>query len=122
MHAKTESLTLIRVTKSRERGGTTLTIDGQISGDYIQVVENSCSQALSQGRPITVFLQDVLTIDESGRALLTRLAASGARLLATGVYTSYIVRGLVAACRRAPGSSHAEQREGRLRVNNRLNT
>jgi hypothetical protein len=101
-------LTLIRVTKSRERGRTTFTIDGQLSGAYIHVVEISCNQALSQsqGRAITVFLRDVLTIDESGRALLARLASKGVRLLGVGVYTSYIVRELVAGCRRAPGSSH----------------
>jgi hypothetical protein len=113
---------MIRVTKSNERGRITFTIDGDLSGDYIQVVEISCNQALSQGRPITVFLHDVLAIDEPGRALLMRLASKGVRLLATGVYTSYIVQDLLAACRRAPGSSHAKQREGRLRVKNRLIT
>lgn len=107
---------MIRVTQSRERGRTTFTIDGQLSGDYIQVVELSCNQALSQRRPITVFLHDVLTIDESGRALLTRLASRGVRLLAAGVYTSYFVQDLVAECRRA---RHARQPEVRLHANNR---
>jgi hypothetical protein len=50
---------MIRVTKSNERRRITFTIDGDLSGDYIHVVEISCNQALSQGRPITVFLHDV---------------------------------------------------------------
>jgi ABC-type transporter Mla MlaB component len=102
---------MIRVTKSLERGRIVITIDGQLSGDYIQAVEISCNQALSEGKPVDVFLHDVLTIDQSGVALLTRLAAKGVRLLATGVYTSYIVRDILAACG-----------QGLLRENNTLVT
>jgi ABC-type transporter Mla MlaB component len=92
---------MIRVTKSLERGRIVITIDGQLSGDYIQAVEISCNQAVSEGRPVDVFLHDVQTIDQSGLALLTRLAAKGMRLLATGVYTSYVVRDVLAACDKA---------------------
>jgi hypothetical protein len=88
---------MIRVTKSEERERTIITIDGQLSGDYNEVVEIFCNRAVSDGKPIDVFLHDVLTIDESGRALLTRLAAKGIRLLATGMYTSHVVRDLVTA-------------------------
>jgi hypothetical protein len=88
---------MIRVTKSHERGRTTFTIDGQLSGDDVQVVEISCSQALSEGSPVDVFLHDVVTIDRSGVALLNRLAEKGMRLLAAGVYTSDIVRDILAA-------------------------
>jgi hypothetical protein len=105
---------MIRVTKSEERERTIVTIDGQLSGDYIEVVEVCCLQAESEGKPIDVFLNDVSTIDESGRALLTRLAAKGIRLVATGMYTSYVVRDLVAAIgcsrrgreRTSPNSEH----------------
>jgi hypothetical protein len=86
---------MIRVTKSEERERTIITLEGQLSRDYIEVVEICCNQAVSKGKPIDVFLHDVLIIDESGRALLTRLAAKGMRLLATGIYTSYIVRALM---------------------------
>jgi len=88
---------MIRVTKSLERGRIVITLDGQLSGDYIEAVEISCNQALSEGRPVDVFLHDVPTIDRSGMALLTRLAAKGTRLRATGVYTSYVVRDVLAA-------------------------
>ena len=91
---------MIRVTKSEEGERTIITLEGQLSGEYIDVVEIFCNHAESKGKPIDVFLHDVLTIDESGRALLTRLAAKGIRLLATGIYTSYIVR---ASCRWVPG-------------------
>jgi hypothetical protein len=95
---------MIRVTKSAKGKRTIITIDGQLSGDYIEVVETCCNQSVSEGRPIDVFFHDVSGIGESGRALLVRLAAKGIRLLATGIYTSYVVRDLVTAGSRASGS------------------
>lgn len=93
---------MIRATKSEERERTIITLEGQLSGDYIEAIEICCNQAVSKGKPVDVFLHDVLTIDESGHTLLTRLAAKGIRLLATGIYTSYTVRALVSAG--TPGS------------------
>ena len=90
-----EMIRMIRVTKSEEGERTIITLQGQLSRDYIEVVEICCNQAVSKGKPTDVFLHDVLTIDESGRALLARLAAKGIRLLASGTYTSYIVRALM---------------------------
>ena len=107
---------MIRVTKSEEGERTIITIDGQLSGNYIEVVETCCNQAVLEGKPVDLYLQDVLIVDESGRALLTRLASRGVRLLAAGVYTSYFVQDLVAECRRA---RHARQPEVRLHANNR---
>lgn len=95
---------MFRVTKSEVGKRTIITIDGQLSGDYIEVVEICCNQAISEGRPVDVFLHNVLIIDVSGRALLARLAGQGVRLLAAGLYTSYVVRDLLAA-----GSSSASQ-------------
>ncbi len=85
---------MFRVSKAEERSRTVVTIDGRLSADYVEVVETCCEQAISTGRPVDLFLRDVTTIDPAGRALLRRLAASGVRLLAKGVYTSYIVQAL----------------------------
>lgn len=71
-----------------------LTVDGQLSGDSIDVVETCCAQARSCGKAVQVFLRDVTGVDQSGRMLLTRLAAKGVDLVATGVYTSYLVQEL----------------------------
>ena len=98
---------MIRVTKSEKAKRTIFAIDGQLSGNYIEVVETCCNQAVLEGKPVDFFIQDVLAIDESGRALLSRLVAKGIRLLATGLYTSYVVRTLVAGGSRASGSPSA---------------
>jgi len=83
---------MLRVTKAEEHSHTLITIDGQLSGDSIEVVETCCSQAGSSGKPVHLFLHDVSTVDVAGLTLLRRLVAKGVRLLARGVYTSYIVQ------------------------------
>jgi hypothetical protein len=85
---------MIRVTKTEERSRTIVTIDGQLSGDSITVVETCCSQAEANRKPVCLFLRDVTTVDQAGTLLLRRLAAKGIRLLAHGLYTSYLVQTL----------------------------
>ena len=85
---------MFRISETEKQSRTVVTVDGYLSGDSIKVVETCCNQAKSTGKPVDLFLRDVSTIDQAGRALLRRLAASGVRLLASGVYTSYIVRAL----------------------------
>ena len=88
---------MIRVTTSAEGERTIITIDGKLSRDSIEVIEICCDRAILKGGPVDVFLRDVATIDQSGHALLSHLASRGFRLLANGIYTSYIVRTLMLA-------------------------
>ena len=85
---------MIRITKTEEQSHTIVTIDGELSGDSIAVVEACCNQAKSNGKPIELFLRDITTVDQAGQMLLSRLAAKGVRLVARGVYTSYLVQSL----------------------------
>ena len=82
---------MFRVSKTEERSRTIFTIEGQLSSEYIEVVETCCDQAIAAARSVELFLRDVSTIDAAGRALLGRLAAKGVRLVGSGVYTSYLV-------------------------------
>jgi ABC-type transporter Mla MlaB component len=93
---------VFRVSKAEEKTRTIVTIDGELSGDYIEVVETCCDQAISAGKPVRLFLRDVPAVDQASRALLCRLAAKGVRLLARGVYTSYLVRALDPAGTESP--------------------
>ena len=68
-----------------------MTLDGQLSADCVGLVETFCEEAMADGKRIDLILRDVPVVDEAGRALLRRLAAKGVRLLANGVYTSYLV-------------------------------
>ena len=84
---------MIRVTKTEEPSKTVVTIDGQLSGESIGLVETSCKEAESDGKPVYLFLRDVTAIDDAGGLLLRHLARNGVRVSGRGVYTSYVVEG-----------------------------
>jgi len=85
---------MFRITKDEERTRTRLTIDGQLSAESITAVETCCNQAGSDGRTVQLYLRDVTSVDQAGQSLLSRLAAKGVHLSASGVYTSYLVEAL----------------------------
>ena len=82
---------MIRITTVDEQAGTTITVDGNVSGEGVEPVEACCIQALAQGKPVRLYLRDVSSIDESSRTMLRRLAAEGISLSANGIYSAYIV-------------------------------
>jgi hypothetical protein len=88
---------MFRVSKTEERSRTVIVLDGQLMGDYVEAIEACCCQAISSGKPVHLFLRDISTVDESGCAMLRRLAAKGVSVFASGVYTSYLVQSLVAS-------------------------
>jgi len=92
----TEVIAMIRVTKTEEPSKTLVTIDGQLSGEAVGLVQACCKEAESDGKPVHLFLRDVTAIDDGGRLLLQRLAGSGVRVSGSGVYTSYLVEELTA--------------------------
>jgi hypothetical protein len=122
---------MIRVTKTEEQSGTIVTVDGQLSSDSIAVVETCCNQAKSNGKPVQLFLRDVATVDRAGQMLLSRLASKGIRLVAKGVYTSYLVQSLSSTVAKpqhswevgetvsaeANGKHHSPRRKGALSEN-----
>ena len=81
---------MFRVDKEFGEQRTRLTVSGEISSACIEVLETCCEQAIKDGKAVHLVL-DVTTIDESGRALLRRLAAKGVRMFAKGIYHSYLV-------------------------------
>ena len=82
---------MIRVTKTEEPSRTVVTIDGQLSGESVGLVERCCIEAGSDGKPVHLFLRDVTAIDDGGRLLLRHLAGNGVRVAGRGVYTAYVV-------------------------------
>src|ERR1035438_7216673 len=99
---------MIRIMTATRPKVITITVDGELSGEYVDAVETCATHAIATRRPTHLFLRDVSTIDEGGRALLVRLAAKGVstideggrallvrlaakgvRLRASGVYCSY---------------------------------
>ena len=85
---------MFRVSRTDEPSRTVITIDGQLSGESIKLVEACCDQAIARGKPVQLFLRDVSAIDRAARALLGQVAAKGVHLLANGVYTAHLAQEL----------------------------
>lgn len=77
---------MLRVTKADEPSRTIVTIDGQFTGDRIEVVGTCCDQAISAGKPVFLFLRNVTSVEPAGYNLLRRLAGKGVHLLAGSAY------------------------------------
>lgn len=85
---------MFRVSRVETPAGTTIAVDGQLVRESVALVEECCIREISAGRPVRLLLRDLTSIDQAGRALLGRLADKGVRLLAHGVYTTYLVEAL----------------------------
>src|SRR5271165_2670694 len=77
-----EVINVVRIMTATEPKLITITVDGELSREYVDAVETCAAEAIAQRRPTQLFLRDVYAFDESG--LLARLAAKGVRLRAEG--------------------------------------
>ena len=82
---------MIRIQTANNPGSITIAIDGQLVGEYVNEVETSIRKGLDQHKHVHLFLRNISHIDETGRWLLSRLAAQGVALSAAGLYSSYVV-------------------------------
>jgi hypothetical protein len=82
---------MIRIQADNKPGGITIAIDGQLIGEYVAEVEASIRKSREQYKDVHLYLRNVSNIDEKGHALLSRLAAQGVELSATGLYSSHVV-------------------------------
>jgi hypothetical protein len=82
---------MIRIQAANDPGGITIAIDGQLIGVYVAEVEDSIRKSMERYNDVHLFLRNVSHIDEMGQALLSRLAAQGVKLSATGLYSSHVV-------------------------------
>jgi hypothetical protein len=82
---------MIRIQAAPNPAGITIAIDGQLIGEYVAEVEASIRRSTTQYKDVHLFLRNVSYIDETGRALLSRLAGLGVELSATGLYSSHVV-------------------------------
>lgn len=57
--------------------GVTLRLEGRVVGAWIAVLETSCEQVLSEGKPLQLRLAEVEFMDGPGVALLTSLLSRG---------------------------------------------
>ena len=93
---------MLRITIYNEAAVTRFILEGKLMSDWVLELERCWLEAVA-ARPIChatamrFELADVTFIDEAGRALLARMVATGAELLAFDVLTKSIVDEIVGA-------------------------
>jgi ABC-type transporter Mla MlaB component len=89
---------MLRITTHTEVGLIRFILEGRLIGEWVHELER-CWQAMTATQPassIQIELKDVGFIDEHGQALLARMAAAGAALIAADVQMKAIVEEILA--------------------------
>jgi anti-anti-sigma regulatory factor len=83
---------MLRITFQEDPEGTTLKLEGKISGPWVNELERSWTEHPSEGsKQVTVDLSDVTYIDPEGKRLLARMMGEGVYLQGTQLMARYII-------------------------------
>lgn len=85
---------MFRLNSAHKRGGTYLSIEGDLKAEGVGAIESTCLEALADGSHVTVILRNVTEIDADGLAFLRRLVLTSARVQAIGIYSRYILKNI----------------------------
>ncbi len=98
---------MLRITVLSEREGTTLKLEGKLTGPFVHELEICWQEAASAegGGRVIIDLASVDFIDASGKALLARMHGQGAELRAQGCMTKSVVESILGEVEQ-PASDH----------------
>lgn len=84
---------MLRIEIQQEQEATNLTVEGKLTGPWVQELEKCWQAATSAetGRPVQVNLCAVSFIDFKGRELLARMRQHGVRFVAGGCLMKAVV-------------------------------
>ena len=82
---------LFRLEKGQDQGKTVITLEGELAGEYVPVVEGYMKNLLGGPAPLVVRLRNVNFIDPAGIHLLKGFVDHGVSLQGSGIYTSFIL-------------------------------
>jgi hypothetical protein len=84
---------VIRISQIHEGEQQRMLVEGKLSGDWVDVLENCWLEAphAPNGGPMRIDLSGVSYVDDKGRELLARMIQDGAELRATGVMTRAVI-------------------------------
>ena len=83
---------MLRITFHQESEGTTVKLEGKLSGPWVEELERSWTAQPPDGsKQVTVDLSDVTYIDPQGKKLLARMMGKGVFLQGTQLMARYII-------------------------------
>ncbi len=87
---------MLRITVSEEPGKLRMAVEGELSGDLAQVLEENWNQAavVRSHKPAVVDLRDVTFVDARGKAVLSLMLEEGAEFIVCGPKTAHIIETL----------------------------
>jgi hypothetical protein len=83
---------VFRLRQSENPHGILITIEGELKGEGVGILESTCLEALSKNAIVTVLIKNVTEIDAEGCSFLKRMAMTKAQMRAIGIYSRYIIR------------------------------
>jgi len=95
-------MSIFKLEQGSNRGRTVITLEGELAGEYVAVVEAYVRNLLPGHVPLVLNLQNVGIIDQAGLNLLQLLADNGVQLQGAGVYTRFVLEWIK---RQSPGAS-----------------
>lgn len=83
---------MLRITFQEDAEGTTVKLEGKLSGPWVKELEQCWAEHPLQGsKQVIVDLSDVTYIDPEGKKLLARMTGEGVYLQGTQLMTRYII-------------------------------
>jgi hypothetical protein len=94
---------MLKITNVETAGGQRLKVEGKLAQPWVSELESAWNEARQTGRTrgIVVDLTCLTFIDPEGEAVLAAMIAEGARLIATGIYSEYVVEQLTRRAHKA---------------------
>ncbi|MCI0426579.1 MAG: STAS domain-containing protein [Nitrospiraceae bacterium] len=86
---------MLKITTLISTESTTLRLEGRLAGPWVQELERcwvSTVVGMSKRHPFSVDLSAVTYVDSDGKDLLKKIHQQGAKLVASGCFTSCLVR------------------------------
>ncbi len=84
---------MLRISPSQASDGTTLRLEGRLSGPWVEELRRACEPVLARGDPLILDLAEVSFLDEAAVALLRRLRARRVALLRPSLFVAHTLEG-----------------------------
>ncbi len=87
---------MVKITIIDGGGEKRIVVEGKLAASGVRELESVWKQAQREceGRRIVVDLSGTTVIDSSGKGMLVAMAGEGARLVANGLFTKYLIENL----------------------------
>jgi len=94
LQQREDKLVMLRITTKQAPGSLTLVLEGRLCGAWTEEAENAWSRLMTSadGEQLSIDLAGVTFVDHAGESWLASVLGKGAKVRASGLLISHIVR------------------------------